>query len=156
VACCVALQSEEFPFATALGLKRVGMLCCILVGGDPRTPLPQCARPHLCAWLPCARKRAECILIGRDPKLFLSLSLFLCYSHTFQHSAICMRRRIMLPYSRIHRFAPAVPKEQPHRVVVLEARPAAPSASAQPGALRSRTRVRLRLYSPPSEFLSRR
>jgi len=34
--------------------------------------------------------------------------------------------------------------------------PAAPSAVARPGALRSRTRGWLRLYSPPSDFFSRR
>jgi hypothetical protein len=33
------------------------------------------------------------------------LSFSLCCSNTFQHSAISMRRRIVLPYSKIHRRA---------------------------------------------------
>jgi hypothetical protein len=53
----------------------------------------------------CARGRVVLYRCqGRPPKSF-SLSLSLCYSQTFQHSAICMRRRIMPPYSKIHRRA---------------------------------------------------
>jgi hypothetical protein len=159
-------------------LVRVGVLCCVVVGEDPRTTFLNYARPHRCAWLPCARERALGIVVGGDPRtpllrcnrlrrcallssarghavvrvcasficavfvcvccnisLSFSLSLpfslsislhlhlsFLCYSHTCQHSAISMRRRIMLSYSKftgVRRFAPAVPKEQPHRVVVV-------------------------------------
>jgi len=37
--------------------------------------------------------------------LSLSLSLCLCYSHSCQHSAISMRRRVMLPCSNFHRRA---------------------------------------------------
>jgi len=46
---------------------RVGVLYCIVVEGDPRTSLLHCARPHRCAWLSYARKRAVCIVVGREP-----------------------------------------------------------------------------------------
>jgi hypothetical protein len=91
---------------------RMGVLCCIVVGGDPRTHLLRCARPQRCAWLCCARKRTVCILVGdgggggggarpRGP-LSPSLACSLCYSQTYPHSVISIRRRIMLPYSKIH------------------------------------------------------
>jgi hypothetical protein len=89
----------------------------------PNPPSPLC-RPHSCAWLSCARKRAACIIVGRDPR-----SLSLCYSQTFLHSAISMRRRILLSHSKIHRRA--TPRKQPHRVVVLGAWPAASAAGAR-------------------------
>ena len=52
----------------------------------------------------CARGRAVCIEVGVDPRTHslsfsLSLSLFFSLlSHTCQHSAVCIRRRIILLY----------------------------------------------------------
>jgi hypothetical protein len=44
----------------------------------------------------------------------------------------------------------------PQTPALPRAKPAAPSAGARPGALRSRTREWLQLYTPPSGYLSRR
>jgi hypothetical protein len=177
VACCIAWQSERCPSFTALGLLCALARCGVSLSRDTsEPPLLRCARPHRCAWLSCARKRAVFIEVGVVPNFFISL--YLCYSHTYQHSAICVRRRIMLPYSKIL-FAPAAPRELPHRVVALGDWPVASSAGVQPGKcskvvggavpkplfyrglclrrgplalgqarLRSRTRGWLRLYSP--------
>jgi hypothetical protein len=84
----------------ALLVVRAGVLYCTVVGKDSRTPLLRCARPHRCAWLCCARKRAVCIVAEGDPEPLLSFSF--CYSSTYHNSAISMRRRIMFPYSEIH------------------------------------------------------
>jgi hypothetical protein len=53
--------------------------------GRPPNPLLRCARPHGCAWLSCARKRAMGIFVGRDPPGPLSLSLSLSLSLLFAH-----------------------------------------------------------------------
>jgi hypothetical protein len=72
VACCAALQLEECPFSTALGLL-CAWACCALL---------RCARPQRCAWLCCVRKLAVWILVGGDPRaLYLSL-----YVHTHSFS----------------------------------------------------------------------
>ena len=64
----------------ALLVVRAGVLYCTVVGKDPRTPLLRCARPHRCAWLCCARKRAVCIVAEGDPRT-PSLFLFLLFEH---------------------------------------------------------------------------
>jgi hypothetical protein len=96
------------PYPLRWLVVRVGMLWYIVFGGRFLNPPLRCARPHRCAWLLCARKRAVCIEVGVAPRtftLFLSVSFFLCCSHTCQHFAKCMRRRILLPYSKYHRRA---------------------------------------------------
>ena len=48
---------------------------------------------------------ASALSLSPSFSLSLSLSLSLCYSHTCQHSAISMRRRVILSCSKIHRRA---------------------------------------------------
>jgi hypothetical protein len=67
VLCCIAVGAMPLLHCAWL-VVRVGVLCYIVVGGDPRTPLLRCARPHRCAWVSCARKRAVCIVVGETPK----------------------------------------------------------------------------------------
>ena len=77
VLCCVAVEGISLLHCAWL-VVRVGVLCCIESGADPRTPLLRCARPHHCAWLCCARKRAVRIVAGGDPR---TVSLSLLFAH---------------------------------------------------------------------------
>ena len=68
-----------------------------------------------------------CVCCNIPPPFFflsLSLSLCLCYSHSCQHSAISMRRRVMLPCSNFHRRATLFLFEAPRHVAVLKFPPA--------------------------------
>jgi hypothetical protein len=61
---------------------------CIVVGGDPRSPLLRCTRTHRRAWLYCARRRVVCIVVGETPEPFLSLSLSQTLSQTLSLSLL--------------------------------------------------------------------
>jgi len=62
----VAGGDRRTPSSAALGLAapfgfllRVGVLCCVKVGGDLRSPLPRCARPSRCARINLLRCACE-------------------------------------------------------------------------------------------------
>jgi hypothetical protein len=90
----VALQSGESPLRLACCARGRFVLYRSVVGGGPRTPLLRCARPHRCAWLYCACKRAVCacfsceVLVCAEKSItppFLSLSLSLLFAHFPAH-----------------------------------------------------------------------
>jgi hypothetical protein len=68
VLCCSAVGGAPLLHCAWL-VVRVGVLWCIVVGGDSRTPLLRCARPHRCAWL-----FVRVSEVGVDPRTY-SLSL---------------------------------------------------------------------------------
>jgi hypothetical protein len=52
--------SAALGLAAALGFfLRVGVLCCVVIRGDPRTPLLRCARNGRCARLGILRRACE-------------------------------------------------------------------------------------------------
>ena len=160
VLCCAAVRGIPLLHC-AWFVVLVGVLCCIVVGGDPRAPFLRCARPHRGTWLCCALKHAARIVVRGDlkPFLFLFLSLSLLFEHLptlrdiheAPHHVIVLKNPPTCEASRLRRL-------ESRRIALLfrGAWPAVSFAGARPGALRSQTREWLRLYSPPSGFLSRR
>ena len=104
MACFVALQSEERTFSTALDLLCAWACCGVSLPGETPEP-PFSAALGLTAALGFLVR--VCVLCvsksGLTPELFLCTSL--CYSHTCQHTAISIKRRGMLPYSKLYRRA---------------------------------------------------
>jgi hypothetical protein len=87
------------------------LVCCarggvVLYRSQGRPPNPpsllRSATPLRLAFL-CAQACCVHRIRRSPPELFLSPSLSLYYSLTCQHSALCMRLRIVLPYPKIHR-----------------------------------------------------